>query len=57
VGVAAAESWEADAHQRRAAALSAVLVDHRRRQGDESEADEESCWKILGRWELMKRWG
>jgi acetyl/propionyl-CoA carboxylase alpha subunit len=56
-GVAAAGSWEADAHQRRAAALSAVLVDHQRSQGDESEAGEASRWRMLGRWELMRRWG
>jgi acetyl/propionyl-CoA carboxylase alpha subunit len=50
-------TWEADAHRRRAAALAAALVDHRRNRGDESRAAGVSRWKMLGRWDLTKRWG
>jgi acetyl/propionyl-CoA carboxylase alpha subunit len=50
-------SWEADAGRRMAAALTAALVDHRRRQGVGCEAGGVSRWKMLGRWELMNRWG
>jgi acetyl-CoA carboxylase biotin carboxylase subunit len=50
-------SWEADADHRLAAALTAALVDHRRRHRNESEVGGISRWKMLGRWELMKRWG
>jgi acetyl-CoA carboxylase biotin carboxylase subunit len=49
-------SWDADADHRLAAALAAALLDHRRRQRDESEVGGISRWKMLGRWELMKRW-
>jgi acetyl-CoA carboxylase biotin carboxylase subunit len=55
-GDGAPGSWEADAHHRRAAALAAALIDYRRRHRDESEAGGVSRWKMLGRWELMKRW-
>lgn len=53
---AAPGSWEADADRRLAAAVTAALLDHRRRSGS-SEADRVSRWKMLGRWDLMKRWG
>jgi acetyl/propionyl-CoA carboxylase alpha subunit len=53
----AAGSWEADADHRLAAALTAALVDHRRRHRDESKGGGISRWKMLGRWELMRRWG
>jgi acetyl/propionyl-CoA carboxylase alpha subunit len=56
-GDGALGSWEADAHHRRAAALATALIDHRRRHRGGSEADRVSRWKMLGRWELMRRWG
>jgi acetyl/propionyl-CoA carboxylase alpha subunit len=56
-GDAVSAHWEADADHRVAAALATALLDHRRRQGAESEACSVSRWKMLGRWELMKRWG
>ncbi|MDY6877969.1 MAG: acetyl-CoA carboxylase biotin carboxylase subunit [Chloroflexota bacterium] len=41
-----------------AAALTAVLLDYRRRKG--AEVAGRPCvsrWKMLGRWELMREWG
>jgi acetyl/propionyl-CoA carboxylase alpha subunit len=49
-------SWESDADRRMAAAVTAALLDHRTRRGV-SGADRVSRWKMLGRWDLMKRWG
>jgi acetyl/propionyl-CoA carboxylase alpha subunit len=46
--------WEADAEHRMAAAVATALLDHRRRQRDSAGPDRVSCWKMLGRWELMK---
>jgi acetyl/propionyl-CoA carboxylase alpha subunit len=51
------EGWEADSERRLAAALTAALLDHRRREGMESEEGRISRWKMLGRWELTNRWG
>jgi acetyl-CoA carboxylase biotin carboxylase subunit len=51
-----AEGWEADSERRLAAALTAALLDHRRREGMESEECRISRWKMLGRWELTNRW-
>ncbi len=48
--------WEADSERRLAAALTAALLDRRRRQGPESEEWGVSRWKMLGRWELTNRW-
>jgi acetyl-CoA carboxylase biotin carboxylase subunit len=50
------EGWEADSERRLAAALTAALLDHRRREGVASEERRVSRWKMLGRWELMNRW-
>jgi acetyl-CoA carboxylase biotin carboxylase subunit len=54
-GDAAPGSWEADANRRLAAALAAAL-DHDRRRQRESLTTEVSRWKMIGRWDLMKRW-
>jgi len=48
--------WKADGDRRLAAAVAAAVLDHRRRQSDEAGAGGVSRWKMLGRWELMKRW-
>ncbi len=41
-----------------AAALTAALLDYRRRGGDGATSDPRvSHWKMLGRWELMQGWG
>jgi len=41
-----------------AAALTAALLDYRRRGGDRAvEEPRVSRWKMLGRWELMRGWG
>jgi len=53
---AAAGRWAADRHHRLAAAVSAALLDHRRREGTESDRARVSRWKMLGRWELMRGW-
>jgi acetyl/propionyl-CoA carboxylase alpha subunit len=50
-------TWEADRDQRLAAALTTALLDYRRRQGAAPDGCGVSRWKMLGRWELMKRWG
>jgi acetyl/propionyl-CoA carboxylase alpha subunit len=50
------QGWEADSERRLAAALTTALLDHRRRQGAESEECRVSRWKMLGRWELTNRW-
>jgi acetyl-CoA carboxylase biotin carboxylase subunit len=50
------EGWEADSERRLAAALTAALLDHRRREGVASEERRVSRWKMLGRWELTNRW-
>jgi len=50
------EGWEADSERRLAAALTAALLDHRRREGLDSEESRISRWKMLGRWELTNRW-
>jgi len=56
-GAAVPGSWEADREGRVAAALAAALLEHGRRQGREGVRDTVSRWKMLGRWELMRRWG
>ena len=54
-------SWEAarlaDADRRLAAAVAVALLDHRRRQGEGPDGRRISRWKMLGRWERMRRWG
>lgn len=41
-----------------AAALTAALLDYRRRRGaDVSGKPRVSRWRMLGRWELMREWG
>ena len=41
-----------------AAALTAALLDYRRRGGEHTaETSHVSRWKMLGRWELMRGWG
>jgi len=42
-----------------AAALTAALLDYRRRRGRDRAGEESrvSRWKMLGRWELMRGWG
>jgi acetyl-CoA carboxylase biotin carboxylase subunit len=50
-------SWQADRERRLAAALTAALLEHRRRQAAQGEGARVSRWKMLGRWELMRRWG
>jgi len=49
---------EPEREDRMTAALTAALLEHRRREGDRA-ADEPrvSRWKMLGRWELMRGWG
>ncbi len=48
---------QGDEESRLAAALTAVLLDYRRRTGRRPVAPPEvSRWKMLGRWELMRRW-
>ena len=48
---------EMDSEERLAAALTAALLDYRRRKGDESAREHHvSRWKMLGRWELMRGW-
>ncbi len=55
--------WEAGAarhpyaDQRLAAAVTAALLEHRRRQADEAGGRRVSRWKMLGRWERMRRGG
>jgi acetyl-CoA carboxylase biotin carboxylase subunit len=47
-----------EAERRLAAALTAALVDHRRRQGREDRRQPRTNrWKMMGRWELMQGWG
>lgn len=42
---------------RMAAALTAALLDYRRRRGSEATGERRvSRWKMLGRWELMEGW-
>ncbi len=59
----AAKGWEAESDRRLAAALTAALLEHRRRGGDDSDQRAQlsqgrvSRWKMLGRWELTNRWG
>jgi acetyl-CoA carboxylase biotin carboxylase subunit len=45
------------ADQRLAAAVTAALLEHRRRQAGETEGSGVSRWKMLGRWERMGRGG
>lgn len=52
----AAAGWEADSERRLAAALTAALLDHDRRQRADPEESCVSRWKMLGRWELTHRW-
>jgi len=41
-----------------AAALTAAILDYRRRGGEHAaETSHVSRWKMLGRWELMRGWG
>jgi len=49
-------SWEADREQRLAAAVTAALLEHRRRHGAQEGGRPVSRWKMLGRWALMQRW-
>ena len=49
-------SWEADSDRRLAAAVTAALLDYRRRDGPNADVCRMSHWKILGRWELTQRW-
>ena len=49
---------EPDGDDLLAAALTAALLDYRRRGGDQAaEESRVSRWKMLGRWELMQGWG
>lgn len=49
---------ETGGEDRLAAALTAALLDYRRRGGGrEPEESRVSRWKMLGRWELMRGWG
>jgi len=51
-------SPEADGEDHLAAALTAALLDYRRRRGEHmAETSPVSRWKMLGRWELMRGWG
>ncbi len=52
----AAQGWEAESDRRLAAAMTAALLDYRRREGADSGRCRVSEWKMLGRWELTKRW-
>ncbi len=50
--------WSKETERRLAAALTAALVDHRRRQGREDRRQPRTNrWKMMGRWELMQGWG
>lgn len=49
---------ETDSEDHLAAALTAALLDYRRRMGAEVTGKPRvSRWKMLGRWELMREWG
>lgn len=49
---------ETDSEDHLAAALTAALLDYRRRMGaDVTGKPRVSRWKMLGRWELMREWG
>jgi len=51
-------SPETGGEDRLAAALTAALLDYRRRGGGRAaEESRVSRWKMLGRWELMRGWG
>ncbi len=52
---AGAEGWGGDSEHRLAAALTAALLDHRRRKRTDSDECRVSHWKMLGRWELTNR--
>jgi acetyl-CoA carboxylase biotin carboxylase subunit len=48
---------EIDSEDQLAAALTAALLDYRRRrEGTVTHDAQISRWKMLGRWELMRRW-
>ncbi len=48
---------ETDGEDHLAAALTAALLDYRRRQENAMASDTQvSRWKMLGRWDLMRRW-
>lgn len=53
---AAGDDRSAASAYRTAAALTAALLDHRRRGGRTGERGV-SRWKMVGRWDLMKGWG
>jgi acetyl-CoA carboxylase biotin carboxylase subunit len=49
---------EPESEDRMTAALTAALLEHRRREGDQAvDEPRVSRWKMLGRWELMRGWG
>jgi acetyl/propionyl-CoA carboxylase alpha subunit len=49
---------EVDSEDHLAAALTAALLDYRRRRGSRvTSKPYVSRWKLLGRWDLMKGWG
>lgn len=52
------DELSAESGRRLAAALTVALVDHQRQQGRrEREGTCVNRWKMLGRWDLMRRWG